>query len=119
VNIKGAIFDLDGTIIDSMPMWYSLYGNYLAEAHIEPTEELLDFLRHASIPVAAKRFSEGVIPRTAEEIEAELVSYVFEKLGAWFTGTSDVEADWDAYLANLEKIGLSRYLELSQEGWKK
>lgn len=55
----------------------------------------------------------------AEEIEEELVSYVYEKLGAWFTGMSDVEADWDAYLADLEKIGLSRYLELSQEGWKK
>ena len=53
----------------------------------------------------------------AEEIEAELVAYVWEKLGAWFTGVSDVETDWDSYLAELEKIGLSRYLELAQEGW--
>lgn len=59
-----------------MPMWYSLYGNYLTEAKVTPTAELLDFLRHASIPMAAKRFSESVIPRTAEEIETELYTHI-------------------------------------------
>ena len=31
--------------------------------------------------------------------------YVYEKLASWFTGVSDVEADWDNYLAELETIG--------------
>lgn len=48
----------------------------------------------------------------AATIEAELVDYVFEKLAAWYTGAADVEAEWDSYLAELEQIGLSRYLEL-------
>ena len=50
-------------------------------------------------------------------LSSELEGYVYEKLTAWFTGASDVEADWDAYLKELETIGLSRYLELSQEQW--
>ena len=53
----------------------------------------------------------------AGQIREELRSYVFEKLAAWFTGVSDVEADWDGYLKELEALGLSRYLELSQKGW--
>ena len=75
-KIKGAIFDLDGTIIDSMPMWYSLYGNYINEANIVPSQELLDFLRHASIPVAAKRFAQEFNLGTAEEIEKALYAHV-------------------------------------------
>lgn len=75
-NIKGAIFDLDGTILDSMKMWYSLYENYLREADITLTDELADFLRHASIPMAAERFAQSVIPRSKETIEQELYSCV-------------------------------------------
>lgn len=54
----------------------------------------------------------------AEEIQTELNGYVWEKLASWFIGTTDVEEEWDSYLQELESIGLSRYLELSQEGWK-
>ena len=54
----------------------------------------------------------------AETILQELKSYVYEKLATWFVG-GDVEADWDSYLKDLETIGLSRYLELAQKGWKK
>lgn len=111
MNIKGAIFDLDGTIIDSMPMWYSLYGNYLAEAHIEPTEELLDFLRHASIPVAAKRFSEGVIPRTAEEIEAELYSHVAD----YYKNKATLRSNVDKLIKGLHAQGVKMCVATATE----
>lgn len=55
----------------------------------------------------------------AQEIQAELNEYVYYTLNNWFVGNSDVEADWDAYLEELEVIGLSRYLELAQEKWGK
>ncbi len=54
----------------------------------------------------------------AETIQNELNEYVFSKLAAWSTRVSDIDAEWDAYLKELEEIGLSRYLELSQKGWK-
>ncbi|MBO5733449.1 MAG: HAD family phosphatase [Clostridia bacterium] len=111
MNIKGAIFDLDGTIIDSMPMWYSLYGNYLAEAQIEPTEELLDFLRHASIPVAAKRFSETIIPRTAEEIEAELYGHVAD----YYKNCATVRANVDKLIKKLHSEGIKMCVATATE----
>lgn len=55
----------------------------------------------------------------AELLVTELKEYVYEKLASWFTGVSDVEADWDNYLAELETIGLSRYLELQNAGYNK
>lgn len=55
----------------------------------------------------------------ASQLKGALKDYVYEKLTAWFTGTADVDKDWDTYLKTLEEIGLSRYLELSQINWKK
>lgn len=48
------------------------------------------------------------------EIETTLVSYVKETRAAFSTGLLDIDEDWDNYLEQLEIIGLSRYLEVSQ-----
>ena len=53
----------------------------------------------------------------AELIANELMEYVYEKLSNWCLGVTDVE-EWDAYLEELEKIGLSDWLEICQAGWK-
>jgi HAD superfamily hydrolase (TIGR01509 family) len=39
-SIRGAIFDIDGTLIDSMPIWDELGARYLRSLHIEPEPEL-------------------------------------------------------------------------------
>jgi len=38
--IKGYIFDMDGTLIDSMPMWFNINREFLNSMNIELTEEL-------------------------------------------------------------------------------
>lgn len=48
------------------------------------------------------------------EIEATIRTYVDESLTRFILGDMDVEADWDAYLNELETIGLSMYLEVAQ-----
>lgn len=48
----------------------------------------------------------------------ELKAYVYEKLANWCLGTADVEAEWDGYLKELEVLGLSKWLEIQQAGWK-
>ena len=69
---------------------------------------------------------EEVIPKlifTSEEgeaiyeIESILKTYVEENLAAFVTGTKDVDAEWDAYLAELDKIGLQKYLEVVQTAY--
>lgn len=42
--IKGCIFDIDGTLIDSMPVWHDLGARYLESIGITPEHGLSDIL---------------------------------------------------------------------------
>ena len=53
----------------------------------------------------------------AAELGNALTEYVKGKMALWITGSADVDAEWEDYLTDLEKIGLSRYLELTQEAY--
>jgi putative aldouronate transport system substrate-binding protein len=44
-------------------------------------------------------------------------TYVKESLALFSVGDKDVERDWDAYLRDLDNMGLKRYLEISQSGY--
>ena len=48
-------------------------------------------------------------------IDTDLRSYANQRLAAWIVGESSVDSDWDAYLAELDKIGLKKWLELNQK----
>ena len=47
--------------------------------------------------------------------ETDLQDYSKNQLAKWIAGESDVNADWDNYLQELENIGLSHYLEVKQQ----
>ena len=38
-NIQGAIFDMDGTLLDSLPVWHRLTQNYLKQFNVHITDE--------------------------------------------------------------------------------
>jgi putative aldouronate transport system substrate-binding protein len=48
-------------------------------------------------------------------LETEIIGYTKNQLARWISGDGSVNAEWNAYLAELEKIGLARYLELQQK----
>ena len=47
--------------------------------------------------------------------ETDLQDYSKNQLAKWIAGESDVNADWDNYLKELENVGLSHYLEVKQQ----
>ena len=62
-------------------------------------------------------------PLTTEEIESiadaksTLSSYVTESIGKFLTGAWDIDAEWDAYLKELENIGYKDVLAAYQTGY--
>jgi len=47
--------------------------------------------------------------------ETDLQDYSKNQLAKWIAGESDVNADWDNYLKELENVGLRHYLEVKQQ----
>ena len=54
--IKGAIFDLDGTLIDSMFIWDTLGEEYLKSFGIEPKENLTEVFKTFTLKQAAEYY---------------------------------------------------------------
>lgn len=72
-EITGAIFDMDGTLIDSMPYWRKLAPYYLKIHGFEPTEELTDMLAEMSVKDASRYICGNYQPeRDPDEVFTEL-----------------------------------------------
>ena len=77
--IKGAIFDLDGTLIDSMFIWDTLGEDYLKSLGIEPEENLAEIFKTFTLEQAAEYYrSHYGIVLSIEEIIEEINNMVAE-----------------------------------------
>lgn len=71
MQIKGAVFDFDGTLFDSMPVWEQAGAVYLHAIGKEPEETLAERLRTMSLAQSAAYLKEAYeIGQTVEEIVA-------------------------------------------------
>ena len=73
-TIKGAIFDMDGTLLDSMPVWHRLTQNYLKQFNVHITDEdfaacegfsqpeVADYFlaRHPELPLTRETMLDGM-----------------------------------------------------------
>ena len=81
-KISGAIFDCDGTLLDSMSMWFRTFSELLGSYGIEATDELVAKIEAMTIPDTCE-FLHGElgVGEGAAELYAridELVSYEYE-----------------------------------------
>lgn len=71
-NIKGAIFDMDGTLIDSMWVWSKIDEEYLRKRNIDLPKNLKEEIEHMSFLEVAQYFKNTFnLPDTLEEIQNE------------------------------------------------
>lgn len=72
-KIKYAIFDMDGTLIDSMQLWDELDENFLKGYGITPPANLTDELRTLSFFETGEYFAKNFpLPLTASEITQKI-----------------------------------------------
>ena len=77
---KAVIFDLDGTLIDSMWMWKAIDIEYLGRFGLECPEDLQKEIEGMSFSETAVYFKERFgIPETLEEIKQDWVDMSLEK----------------------------------------
>ena len=78
-KIKGAIFDADGTLLDSMWMWARVEIEYLISLGIDPRPDLRDVLLSlGGHEVAAYFRTEYGVRKTAEEMNAGMYKLMGE-----------------------------------------
>lgn len=101
---KYAIFDMDGTIIDSMVFWRDLAGEYLRSLGVHTDwPKLLEFITPMPIPVSSAYFVDRFkLPLTPEQVAQGLVDCIAQH---YFT---DIPAkpQVKAYLESLKQQGV-------------
>ena len=126
--IRGAIFDVDGTLLDSMKIWRTIGEIYLRSLGLEPEAGLAGDLKTLTLPQAARYFQDryGValsVEEIMEGVNGKIEDFYFhraqlrpgvrqllERLGK--AGVRmDIATATDRYLveAALERCGIRQY----------
>ena len=101
--IKGAIFDLDGTLLDSMFIWDTIGEVYLRSLDIEPREILSETFKTFTLEESAEyyRMHYGVSLSVAEIVDG--VNRMIEDL---YKSTVPLKKGVAEFLAGLSKAGV-------------
>lgn len=71
-KFKGAVFDLDGTLLDSMHIWHDVDEEFFRRRNLEVTKEYVDVIKNMHLPAAAVYTKEKYnIKESVEEIVQE------------------------------------------------
>ncbi|WP_304509223.1 HAD family hydrolase [Anaerotignum sp.] len=77
--MKSIIFDLDGTLIDSMPVWKNTGRNFLQSHGFDIPENLHTVVKSQTIGQTAEYFRNDLgVTHSSEEIINEIIQYVEE-----------------------------------------
>jgi len=77
MRFEGAIFDLDGTLLDSMHFWNDLGAEYLRYKGIIPQDNINEVLRTLSLEQSIRYFKEVyLIKGSEEEIKKEIIGLI-------------------------------------------
>ena len=98
--IKGMIFDADGTLLDSMPIWDDLGARYLKELHIEAEPGLSEILFCMSLEESA-----AYMKRTygLSQTEEEIRRGVLAKLEDFYVNEVQAKPGVDEFLRTLHE----------------
>lgn len=110
--IKGAIFDVDGTLLDTMPIWTNSGATYLASLGIEAEEGLGDKLFAMTVDMGADYLKENYgLPMSREEI-AKGINGVVE--GHYFE-QADFKPGARELLERMKAVGIPMAIATSTE----
>ena len=73
MKLKSIIFDMDGTLLDSMGMWQQLDRRFLRENGIEPPPDISEIVKKMTVDTSSAYFVERFhLPMTAEQVKIRI-----------------------------------------------
>ena len=101
--IKGAIFDMDGTLVDSMSMWRQIAKDIIEENGKVPTEEFLGGFLHYTVFEAAEIMRKDFgIDKSAEE----LVREQYESIARYYREDAKLKPGVEPLLQSMNDEGI-------------
>ena len=78
--MKNIIFDMDGTLLDSMGMWENLGTIYLKSRNITPPDDIKEIIEAKTLDEAAEYFiNELHLEGTVKQVVSEIVGIIRDK----------------------------------------
>jgi HAD superfamily hydrolase (TIGR01509 family) len=108
--VKGAIFDIDGTILDSMPIWNDLGARYLATLSIKAEEDLGQILFPMTLEAAAGYVKDRYHLLQSED---EIVQAALDMIEKFYRYEVGLKPGVDVYLKGLHQKGIPMILATS------
>ena len=101
--IKGAIFDLDGTLLDSMAMWDAFGEDYLRSLGKEPHENLTETFKTFTLEQSADYYREHYGVTLSVE---EIVNGVNQMIEGYYIHEVNVKSGADIFVKDLYDKGV-------------
>ncbi len=106
-NVRGIIFDLDGTLIDSMPAWENIGSNFLRKQGITPPDDLNQTIKTMSFAESARYFIQVYgVAMTEEQVGDEINAMIRENYAKHIPLKPYVRETLDQYLKQGIKMAI-------------